>query len=195
MAERRVLLIDNDKKFHDTLARALAPYAIAVHVIDDGTDGLSRVPSLEPELIFISVELPDKAGYSICNKAKKGVAKKIPVVLATASVPAADMAGHRKLPRVHADEYIDKRTMTPAELVAKVDGLISLGPPVEDVSGDDDGPLEELLVDADDIQFDDEADAPVRAETTDVAPAHLVDPGIDAETDAVFAGLMDEPLG
>jgi CheY-like chemotaxis protein len=116
MAARRVLLIDNDKSFHETLARALAPYGIGVHVIDDGTDGLNRVPDLEPEVIFIGVELPGKVGYSICNKAKKGVAKRIPVVLATATVPPADLAKHRKL-TVHADEYVDKRTVTAEEVV------------------------------------------------------------------------------
>jgi CheY-like chemotaxis protein len=191
MAERRVLLIDSDKTFHETLTRALARYGITVHVVDDGSDGLGLVPKLEPEIIFIAVELPAKVGYSICNKAKKGVAKKIPVVLTTATVPRADMAQHRQLPKVHADEYIDKRSLTVDELIAKVDGLVSLGPPVED------GPMEELQVDAEDIQFDEDAEPPAHAEPTNVAPPHLVDPGIDEETDAVFAGIMDrdEPLG
>src|SRR5262252_5706038 len=116
MAERRVLLIDNDRNFQELLQRALQPYGVAVHIVDDGSDGLGHVPELNPEIVFISVELPDKAGYSTCNKAKKGVAKKTPVVLTTATVPPADLAQHRKL-KVHADEYLDKRSVTAEEIV------------------------------------------------------------------------------
>src|SRR6187200_1439263 len=94
MAQRRALLIDSDLQFQDLLSRALAPYGVTVHPVTDGSDGLQHVPELEPEVIFIAVELPDKVGYSICNKAKKGVAKKIPVVLATATVPPGDLAQH-----------------------------------------------------------------------------------------------------
>ena len=194
MAERRVLLIDPDPGFKDLLDRSLGQYGINVHVVNDGTDGLGHVARLEPEAIFISVELPDKVGYSTCNKAKKGVAKRIPVVLTTETVPPNDLAQHRKL-KVHADEYIDKRTVTEEEVVRKMDGIISLGPPVDDI------PLEELPVEAEDIHFDEESHAgppPAgfagRAGDTNVAPPNLVDPGIDAETDAVFAGLMDEQL-
>src|ERR1043165_4007308 len=122
MSERRVLLIDLDTDFQELLARSLLPYGVTVHVVDDGS---GQVADLDPEAIFISVELPDKVGYSTCNKAKKGVAKKIPVVLTTSTVPPSDLAQHRKL-KVHADEYIDKRTVTGDEIVAKMDSLISL---------------------------------------------------------------------
>jgi CheY-like chemotaxis protein len=217
MAERRVLLIDSDPSFQELLVRSLAPFGVQVHVVDDGTDGLGHVPTLEPEVIFISVELPDKVGYSTCNKAKKGVARKIPVVLTTSTVPPTDLAQHRKL-KVHADEYIDKRNVTADEIVRKIDGLVSLGAPLEDV------PIEELPVEAEDIHFEElsvSGPAPLSFHTghtghtgdraagdthvasvnhdsgdTGVAGPHGVDPGIDAETDAVFAGLVDseEPV-
>jgi CheY-like chemotaxis protein len=197
MAERRALLIDSDPEFHDLCARVLAPYAVAVHAVTDGSDGLKLVPELSPEVIIIAVELPDKIGYSICNKAKKGVARKIPVVLASATVPPSDLEHHRTLPKVRADEYIDKRIVTPEELVQKLDALINLGPP-----------LEEGFVDAEDIHFDDDPvsaiaprpeevaedgdSGPGFAESTAVTNVTSVDPGIDAETEAVFAGLVEE---
>ena len=90
-ASRRVLLIDSDPHFLDTLKGTLHPYAVDVHVVNDGSDGLSRAAEIAPELIVIAVDLPDKVGYAICNKAKKGVAKQIPVVLATATVPPGDL--------------------------------------------------------------------------------------------------------
>ena len=201
MAERRALLIDSDPEFQELLARVLQPYAVEVHAVTDGSDGLGAVAEIDPEVIIISVELPDKVGYSICNKAKKGVAKKIPVVLATASVPPSDLAQHRKL-KVHADDYIDKRTVTPEELAQKIDGLINLGPPLEE------GFDGELNVEAEDIHFDDDPvsaiaprpgevveeseSGPSFSESTAVTNVTSVDPGIDAETEAVFAGLVDD---
>src|ERR1700704_3406315 len=110
-AGRRVLLIDSDSHFLDTLKKTLSPYGVDVHVVNDGSDGLSKASEISPELLFIAVDLPDKVGYAICNKAKKGVAKTIPVVLATSTVPPVDLEQHRKL-KVHADEYMDKRTLT-----------------------------------------------------------------------------------
>jgi CheY-like chemotaxis protein len=191
MATRRVLLIDTDSTFHELLARLLAPYAIGVYPVSDGSDGLRMVAEIDPELLFISVELPDKAGYAICNKAKRNVARNIPVVLATASVPPSDLQQHRKI-KTHADAYIDKRADSPETILRKIDELINLGPPVEDVPVEFEG---ELNVEAEDIHFDDEP-ASVRyvgASPPPPVPSHAeVDPGIDAETEAVFAGLVDE---
>src|SRR5690349_6506799 len=102
MASRRVLLIDSDPDFHEVLSQALSPYGVEVHVVNDGSDGLGLAQELAPELLFIAVDLPDKVGYAICNKAKKGVARSIPVALVTSTVPPADLEQHRKL-RVHAD--------------------------------------------------------------------------------------------
>ncbi|MBI4512320.1 MAG: response regulator [Deltaproteobacteria bacterium] len=201
MAERRVLVIDNDQSFSSLLQNALSPYGVDVAVVQDHNDGLGLAKELEPELLFIAVELPDKLGYATCNKAKKGIAKNIPVVLATASVPPSDLEQHRKL-RVHADEYMDKRTLSRDELITKVDGLIGLGPPiaVDDL---------ELPLDAEEIAIDEE---PIGEETTggalvqsdgfgaaypegDVPSSEILDEGIDAETEAAFAAMgMGEPI-
>src|SRR5262249_6630256 len=139
-----------------------------------------------------AVDLPDKAGYSICNKAKKGVAKNIPVILATATVPPAALEDHRKL-KARADEYLDKRTLTADDLLRKVDGLIGLGPMVDDVA------IADIPVEAEEIAF--EEDAIALDEGQMHAAEHFaieatsvnVDPGIDAETEAVFAGLVETP--
>src|SRR5262245_27511970 len=106
MSDRSVLLIDSDRNFANLLRQALTPYDVAVEVVDDGSDGLVRAKDLGPDLIVIAVDLPDKGGYAICNKAKRGAVKNIPVILATSSVSPADLEQHAKL-RFRADEYID----------------------------------------------------------------------------------------
>src|SRR5690606_22835647 len=111
MSARRILLIDSDPDFQARLQDNFAPYGFEIVTAMDDPAALGQVPDMQPEVIFIAVELPDKTGYSLCNKAKKGVAREIPVVLTTASVPPSGFLSHRKL-RVHADEYLDKRTLT-----------------------------------------------------------------------------------
>jgi CheY-like chemotaxis protein len=195
MSDKRLLLIDDDPKFLATLQRTLGPYGVEIHVVDDGSDGLARAADLKPAALIVAVELPEKFGYAICNKAKKGVAKNIPVVMVTQTVPPGDLEQHRKL-KVHADEYLDKRTLRDDDLVSRLDALIGLPAPV-DVAVDD----MELPVETDDIAFEEEAiaidDGSLelhdsgydKEEQTRVGSP--VDPGIDAETDAVFAGLVD----
>ncbi|HKE16241.1 MAG TPA: response regulator, partial [Kofleriaceae bacterium] len=108
MKLRRVLLIDDDPGFHQLLDQRLGPYGFQVVLPPDPHNPLGHVKDVRPALIIIAVELPDKVGYALCNKAKKGLARDIPVILTTRSVPASGFRSHRKL-KVHADEYIDKR--------------------------------------------------------------------------------------
>src|SRR5262245_38008606 len=164
---RRIQLIDADRDFERTLSEQLGPYGFESLRMPEGADALARVPQIEPVVIFIAVDEPDKLGYSLCNKAKKGVAAQIPVVLITSSVTPEGFANHRKL-KIHADEYIDKRTMSSAELIGMMDNLVGLGEllPEADLS---------IPVEVDDMSLDlgdddmvvDEIDAVGRGDAVD----------------------------
>ena len=173
MSYRQLLVIDPDPGFIELLERELGPYGVAIDVVNDGSDGLTRVKQANPELIFIAVDLPDKAGYAICNRAKKGVAKNIPVIMATGTVPPADLEQHRKL-RVHADDYIDKRTLTPDELINKVHQLIDLS------SGEE----EDLEIPVEDFEFD---EASLSTEEIEVEDMEFP----DADVDIPVAGHLE----
>lgn len=126
MCARRLLLIDADNDFHRILHEQVSPYGFEIYPVAENTDALSHIDSIAPELAFIAVEEPDKLGYSLCSRAKKGAHKELPIILTTASVPPSGFNSHRRL-SVHADEYIDKRTMSGQELLDKIDVLIGLG--------------------------------------------------------------------
>ena len=204
MSARRLLLIDADAEFHRVLHQQLSPYGFEIHLVDEGDDPLGQVREIDPVIIFIAVEEPDKVGYALCNKAKKGVAKDIPVVLTTRSVPKKGFNSHRKL-RVHADAYIDKRGMGDEDVLNTVDQLLALGEPddieipvdVEEISIDDievDVEIDEEDVAIDEIELDDVIDDFAGGEKTSVAaPQMLIDADLDAETDAAFAFLTDDP--
>ena len=196
MSQRPILLVDPDRDFHALLTRELGPYGFQI-VQDVSADALAQVAKLGVVAVIISVDEPDKKGYATFNKAKKGVAAGVPVVLVTSSVPGDAFAAHRKL-KVHADEYLDKRELSTAELIGKLDNLIGLGDlaadgelaiPVEvdEVPLDDDVLVDE--VDSAALDLGDAEDFHEGGHTQHTADAF--DDLIDAETDAAFAMLTD----
>src|SRR3569623_2535519 len=109
---RRVLLIDADTGFRDTLTGELARYkGVVVQTEPDPDRALAAATADPPALIIIAVDEPDKTGYKVFQKCKKGAQSKVPVLLVTSSLTPASFAQHRGL-KPHADEYIDKREMS-----------------------------------------------------------------------------------
>ena len=124
MLHRRALVIDQDFSFSSLVQEWLSDYAFDVHVTVDGGDGLAQVADLNPNVIFIAVDLPDRSGFSLFTKAKT-MARRVPVILSTSTLPWAEMALHEKL-KIHADIYLDKRTLTQEEFLEKLDERIGL---------------------------------------------------------------------
>jgi len=199
MSQRPILLIDSDRDFHALLTRELGPYGFEI-IRDDSSDALGQVAKLGAIAVVISVDEPDKKGYATFNKAKKTVAANLPVVLITSSVAPTAFIAHRKL-KVHADEYLDKRELSEAELLGKFDNLIGLGDLVEVESEADLAlPIEvdEVALDDDVVVDEVEQSGLELAEVEDFddgghtqASTEAFDDLIDAETDAAFAALTD----
>ena len=199
---RRVLLIDADLAFRDTLTRELQRYKVIVMTEPEADRALQLANADAPSLIMLCIEESDKkAGFRVFEKCKKGALSKVPIVLVTSSVPPDSFAKHRGL-KVHADEYIDKRTMSTHELVGKIDGLIALGDPVdeEDLSipvedeipmeiADGDVVLDEVVDHAPADEFDDH-----QARTVGPNDGLSIDSVMDAETDAAFAALLGDEV-
>jgi hypothetical protein len=197
---RRILLIDADTEFRDTLTQHLGRYRVVVITEADPDRALASAASEAPDLLVIAVEEPDKQGFKTFQKARKGVAAKLPIVLVTKSLSADSFAKHRSL-KFHADEYIDQRGLTKDELVGKLDNLIGLGDLDEDVSipVEDEIPME--IADGDvvlDEQLEEDAAAEF-ANEHDLATVGgnntvLVDQMVSAETDAAFDALLGDDM-
>ena len=141
---RRILLIDAETEFRDTLTQQIGRYRVVVMTEPDADRALGLATSDPPDLIIIAVEEPDKAGFKTFQKTRKAVGTKVPIVLITRSLSADSFAKHRSL-KVHASEYIDKRGLTSDELIGKLDNLIGLGDLEEEsisIPIDDEIPME-----------------------------------------------------
>lgn len=199
MADRHVLLIDADQAFADVVRSSLAPYGIAVDVTEDGNEGLQRAKDYGPEILIISVELPDKAGYATCNKAKRGALNHLPVILASRTVPWADLEQHRKL-RYRADDYLDKRRAGPSDILQAVGALVTLGAPAG--GGAASRAPSQLDVDVD-VDLDGDAEttsmvdlsSEVSVEESTAGsklPVTFDSEDIDRETEAAFGALFED---
>jgi CheY-like chemotaxis protein len=195
---RRVLLIDLDPAFRDTLTRLLNRYRVVVMSEPDGDRALGLANADPPSLIVIGVDEPDKAGFRVFQKFRKGATAKVPVILVTSTVSPDAFAKHRGL-KIHADEYIDKRVALEDEIVAKIDNLVGLGDLQEDESipvADDipmDGDVLDEVVGSDDDAANEFA-SEHELRTHGPSDGIKADSMISAETDAAFDALLgDEP--
>src|SRR5258705_189926 len=132
MTQRRALVMDRDSAFVDFVRRSLGPYGFEVEAAD-GAEGLGKRLKPRPALAFIGVELPHREGFELFSRTK-AIAKGLPIVLVTSSVPPSDMAMHQKL-SIHADGYLDKRGLAEAQFLGAIDRLIKLGPRVSGWEG------------------------------------------------------------
>ncbi len=173
MSPHRALLLDADDDFLALLKRSLEPCGLSVLQIRDPEEvPLEPFLAEPPDLIFISVDLPDKKGFSVFTRVRS-LAKRVPIALATSSLSAIEMSLHAKL-RLHADLYLNKRALDPALLLA------TLRPLLPGVAG--------LAAEA-------SRHVPMRSlpDGTGSIPVWLSDGPDEGEVQAVLAGFPDGP--
>ncbi len=150
MADRTIVLLDGDSQFESDVKRSMAPYGFSVSMFTPELDSLESVKQLEPTLLIIAVEEPDKQGFRVYSKARRSVAKNIPVVLVTSSVSSSGFATHKQL-KSHADAYLDKRELGPGDIATEFGALIDLGNRIIEETVD-----EEVIEEMDEFEVVDE---------------------------------------
>lgn len=150
MATKRILVIESDKDFSESLVSLFSQYDVETRVIGDGKDGLQTAKDDPPDMILLCVELPKMSGYSICNKLKKDKRlKKVPLIIMSSEATEETFEQHKKL-KTRAEDYIIK-PFPDEDLLQKVNALMEL-PVLESLD-------EEELITIDDdeaISIDDE---------------------------------------
>lgn len=126
MAEKRILLVDDDPDFVDATRTVLESVPYEVIVAYDGDEGLVKVQEERPDLILLDIIMPTKDGFHVCEKLKNDPELwSIPVIMLTSlgqhigettySVQDGMM--------LEADDFIDK-PVRPQELLARIERLL-----------------------------------------------------------------------
>ncbi len=116
--EKRVLLIDSDPVFTDQVSRSFQAAQVAVTIVSDDGQAITKAKSARPDLIVLA-DLPDRNIFAVCNRVKRtaGLAE-VPMVLLCAETTEQAIEAHRTS-RTPAEGYLQK-PIGPDDLLASL---------------------------------------------------------------------------
>ena len=71
IAERRVLVVEDDEDSALLLAETLVEHGFAVEVAHDGASALAKAAEFKPQVAVLDVGLPDMDGYQLAVRIRK----------------------------------------------------------------------------------------------------------------------------
>ena len=117
----RILLVEDDSKIRERLARALAERGHAVDTRRSGFEGLATALEDRPEVVVLDLGLPDIDGAEVLKMIR--AVTDLPVIIATART---DEAGIVALLDSGADDYLTKPFSTD-QLEARIRAVLRRG--------------------------------------------------------------------
>lgn len=118
MRDKKVLIVEDDKKIAILLSDYLAMAGFKTAVINQGDKVIPEVRNNPPDLIILDVMLPGKDGITICSEIR--TFSKVPILMCTAMTEEIDRILGLE---IGADDYICK-PFRPREVVARVKAVL-----------------------------------------------------------------------
>jgi DNA-binding response OmpR family regulator len=119
----RLLLVEDEKKVSDLVARALRAERYAVDVADDGQQGWELADSYEYDLVILDLMLPELSGAEVLKRIRRKN-QRVPILVLTARDATEEKVHHFE---AGADDYLTK-PFALAELLMRVKALLRRGP-------------------------------------------------------------------
>jgi two-component system alkaline phosphatase synthesis response regulator PhoP len=122
-----ILVIDDEPYILRSLSYLLTREGYPVETATNGEEGLARVRSLRPPLVFLDIMMPRMDGYEVCEQIKQDPALAGTYVIML-SAKGQQIDRERGL-LGGADEYMTK-PFSPREIAKRVRELLESGMPV-----------------------------------------------------------------
>ena len=119
----RLLLVEDEKKVSELVARALRQESYAVDVADDGVSGWELAQAYEYDLVILDLMLPGLPGEELLKRIRRRN-HQVPILILTARDATEDKVQNFE---AGADDYLTK-PFAFAELVMRVKALLRRGP-------------------------------------------------------------------
>jgi DNA-binding response OmpR family regulator len=119
----RLLLVEDEKKVSELVARALRQETYAVDVADDGIQGWELAQAYEYDLIILDLMLPGLPGEELLKRIRRRN-QRVPILILTARDATEEKVQNFE---AGADDYLTK-PFAFAELVMRVKALLRRGP-------------------------------------------------------------------
>ena len=119
----RLLLVEDEKKVSELVARALRAESYAVDVAEDGLRGWELAQAYEYDLIILDLMLPQLPGEEVLRRIRR-TNQRVPILVLTARGATEDKVHNFE---AGADDYLTK-PFAFAELIMRVKALLRRGP-------------------------------------------------------------------
>ena len=121
-SKTKVLIVEDDPTLAEMYGTKFTAEGFEVLHAADGVEGLEIARAKKPEAILLDVMMPKLDGFATLKELRADkTMKKVPVVMLTNLGQEEDIKKGKEL---GADDYFVKANQTPAEIVAKVKGLL-----------------------------------------------------------------------
>lgn len=114
MAEKKILVVDDEKPIADIVKFNLNKEGFDVYCAYDGDEALQLVEEVQPDLILLDIMLPGRDGVEVCREVRKKY--DMPIIMVTAKDSEIDKVLGLEL---GADDYVTK-PFSNRELIARV---------------------------------------------------------------------------
>ena len=120
----RVLLIDDEQFYFKLIRRSLKESEYEIEYAQSGNEGLSKIPSFNPEMLIIDLKLPGMDGFQVLERLRRDTKfSHVPVIVITAQ---DELSEKLKAFELGADDYLVK-PFQPEELAARMGILARRG--------------------------------------------------------------------
>jgi two-component system, OmpR family, phosphate regulon response regulator OmpR len=122
--ESHILVVEDDDRLRDRLARYLTGEGFRVTAAPDAADARARMRGISPDLLVLDVMMPGESGLDLTRSLREEQGNDLPVLLLTArGAPEDRIAGFE----AGADDYLPK-PFEPRELVLRIRALLRRAP-------------------------------------------------------------------
>jgi DNA-binding response OmpR family regulator len=111
---KKILVVDDDPMTRHLVARVLGQEGCAVHIAQDGQEGLRQFYTLRPDLVILDVSMPRMDGWQVLNAIRQ--LSDVPILMLTGQIDEDNVV--QGLER-GADDYLCK-PVSPKVLRARV---------------------------------------------------------------------------
>lgn len=119
MAERKILVVDDDKKLRDLLQRYLSEQGFAVKTAENA-EGMNKLMARDSfDLLILDLMMPGEDGLSICRRLRASEPQQA-IIMLTAKGDEIDRIVGLEM---GADDYLPK-PFNPRELVARIQAVL-----------------------------------------------------------------------
>src|SRR4029453_5143638 len=113
----RVLLIDDEQFYFKLIRKTLKEADYDLEYAKTGPEGLSKIPTFEPEMMIVDLKLPEMNGFEILERLRRDPKySHVPVIVITSK---DELSEKLKAFELGADDYLVK-PFQPEELVARI---------------------------------------------------------------------------